>query len=141
MNSKVVIATLIGGVAAFLLGYLIWGVVLHNFMAQNAGSASGVMKTDMQPTNMVFIFLGNLAFAYLLTYIFTEWASISTLAGGAKAGALIGFLMTANYDLIALGTSNILNTTGTIVDIVVGTVFSALVGAVIGAYLNMQNKA
>ncbi|MEP7321737.1 MAG: hypothetical protein ABI761_07450 [Saprospiraceae bacterium] len=135
MTSKTFIAALIGGVVAFLLGYLIYGMALMNFMAANAGSATGVMKTEMSSTNMIHIFIGNLAGAFLLAYIFDVWANIRTFSGGAQAGALIGFLMALSFDFVMLGTSNIMNFKGTIVDIFASAIMVALVGGVVGWWL------
>ena len=141
MNSKIVTAALIGGIAAFIIGYLIFGIGLSGFMSHNTGSATGVMRTDMTGNNLVFIFLGNLAFAYLLTHIFYSWAKINTLAGGAQAGALITLLISLDRNLIGYGATNTMNLNAAIVDIIASTVFGALVGGIIGAYLGMKKTA
>ena len=141
MNSKVLIASLLGAVTAFILGYLLWGMILADFMSHNSGSATGVMKTKMGGTDMLSIFLGNLAISYLFVHIFTKWAGISTFSGGLRAGALIGLLMALGFDLVSYGANNIMNMNATIVDIIAGTAYYAIIGGVIGGYLNMNNKA
>lgn len=45
-TSKILIAGLVGGVVAFLLGFLIYGLALNSFFEQQAGSATGVMKAE-----------------------------------------------------------------------------------------------
>ena len=135
MTSKTFIAALIGGIVGFLAGYLIYGIALMSFMAANAGSATGVMKTEFSTASYIHIFIGNLAGAFLLAYIYDVWANIRTLAGGAKAGALIGLLMAINFDFVMLGTTNIMTFNAAIVDILASVVFVAIVGSVIGWWL------
>ena len=133
MNTKqFAIGTLTGGVAYFFLGFLVYAVILAGFFEANMGSATGVMKTDMQWWPLI---LGNLASGALLTLIFLKWANISTFSSGAIAGATIGFLVASGYDLIMYDTSNIMNLTGTLVDIAVYTLMSALAGGLIGLVL------
>jgi len=128
---KMLIGTIVGGIAYFFLGYVAYAVLLDNFFMANAGSATGVYKTD----DMQFwpLFLGNLSQAALLTYIFTVWAGINSLGEGLKAGAIIGFLMTAGFDMISYDTTYLATMTSTIADIAVYTFISAIVGGVIGA--------
>lgn len=135
---KFSLATLAGGAAYFLLGYLVWGILLSKFMAANMGSASGVEKL---PIDFISLALGNLAGAALLTYIFMQWAGIKTFMTGAKAGAILGFLITLSYDLIMLGTTNISTLNSTIVDVLAGTAVTAIVGGVVGLVLGMSDKS
>ena len=135
---KFSIGTVAGGVAYFLLGYLIYGVLLAKFFAGNMGSATGVEKL---PIDFISLFIGNLAGAALLSYIFTRWAGIKTFMTGAKAGAVIGLLMTLTFDLIMLGTTNIQNFNSVIVDVLASTLMTAIVGGVIGLVLGMGDKS
>ena len=133
---KFIVGTLAGGVAAFLLGWIIYGMLLMKFFEANAGSATGVNRGE---TDMVWwaLILGNLGMAALLTYIYGRWAGIKTFTTGAMAGAMIGLLLGVSYDFIMYSTTNLMNMTGTIVDIVVTIVMMALVGGVVGAALGM----
>ena len=130
-TTKVLLATLAGGVVNFLLGGLIYGKLLTGFFASNAGSATGAMRGD---SDMILwsLILGNFFSAFLLTYIFARWAGISTAPSGMMAGATIGLLMAAAYDFTMYGVSNLSNLNGTIVDILVSGVIGAISGAVIG---------
>ncbi len=130
MNTqKFLIGTITGGVVFFFLGFLFYAILLDSFFVANAGSATGVAKTNMAYWPLI---LGNLATGALFTYIFQKWANISTFATGARSGALIGLLMALGYDLVMYDTSNIMNLTGSLVDIVVFTVMSAIAGGFIG---------
>ncbi len=132
MNNKVLLSTLVGTVTAFLIGFLIYGFLLEGFMKNNAGMPEGFMKAEPQMVTMV---LANAAFALLLTYIFHRWAGIKSASGGAAAGTIIGFLMISTFDLLMYSTSNMMNLTGLIADILAFTVMSAATGAVIGWFL------
>lgn len=134
--TKILVAGLIGGAVAFLLGFLTFGMALSDFFASNSGSATGVMRADgdMQWIPMI---LGHLSLGMLLAVIYGRWANISTMATGAKAGLVIGFLVAFAYGMIDLGAMNIMNTTGTLVDIVAQTVIAGIVGGAVGWYLGM----
>ena len=61
---KFALGTVAGGVTYFLLGWLIYGVVLVKFMDANMGSATGVMK---ETPDFLWLIIGNLAWGALLT--------------------------------------------------------------------------
>ena len=138
-TNKILISGLVGAVVAFFLGFLFYGVLLNSFFLANSGSATGVMRGD---TEMLWIpmILGHLSWGLLLAFIYVHWANISTFITGAKGGAILGLLIGATFDLINLGSTNIMNATGAIADIVVMVVITAITGGVIGWFLG-RNKA
>jgi uncharacterized protein YacL len=137
-TSKLAFATLAGAVTAFILGYALYGVLLAGFFAANAGSAMGVMK---EPFNLIAIGLGQVPLALLMTLVISRWGNARSIAGGAKVGALIGFLIALGYDLTMYGSSNLSNLTATVVDPVVSLVLSGITGAVIGLVLSKGGQA
>jgi len=130
-------ATLAGFVVFFMLGYLFYGFLLVDFFNANSGSASGVMRADMELVWWALI-LGNLLQAYLLVYVFGNWAQVSTFGGGFKGGAMIGLIFGLGYDLTMYGTSNIMNLTATLVDPFVVALMMGLSGGVIGWVLGRK---
>ncbi len=134
---KFAIGTLAGGIAFFLLGWLLYGMLFMKFFEANAGSATGVAKEAMDWWALI---LGNLAMGALLTFIFLRWANISTFMGGLKAGAVIGLLMALGFDLSMYGTSNIMNLSATFMDVVVFTLMAAIAGGLTGLMLGMGEK-
>ena len=134
ITNKVLIAGLLGALVAFVLGWVIWGVLLVNFMEGTSGSATGVMRSDDEMVWWALV-LGHLALGMLFALIFSRWAGISTFMTGAKAGAVIGGLMTIFFDMVMLATTHISTPTGAVVDIVASIVSSAITGGVIGWYL------
>lgn len=130
-------ATLAGFVVYFMLGFLSYGVLLADFMAANTGSATGVMRAEEETVWWALI-AGNIVQAYLLVYIFGNWARISTFGGGVKAGAMIGFIMALGMDLNIYGTMNTMNMTTALVDPIVLAVMMGLTGGVIGWVLGRK---
>ena len=136
-TKKFVLGTLAGGVAYFFLGFLIYAILMEDFFT--AHTVTGIMKseTEMKYYPMV---AGNLAHAALLAYVFLNWANIKSFSSGLIGGAIIGFFMSAGFDLISYDTAKIMSITGTLVDIVVYTIITSLVGGIVGAVLGMGNK-
>jgi hypothetical protein len=134
---KILLAGIAGAVVYFLLGWLFYGILLMNFFAENAGSATGVAK---EPMLMWALVVGDLCWGFLLAVIFGCWTNIRTWLGGAKAGAIIGLLSGAGVDFMMYGTSNLYNCTALIVDVIVVIVMTAISGAVVAVILGSGSK-
>ncbi len=132
-----VLATLVGFVVFFLLGWLFYGFLLMDFYADNAGSATNVMRAE---EDMVWwaLIVGNLFQAYFLVYIFGKWANITTFSGGLKAGAILGLILGLAMNLTMFGTSNMMNLTGALVDPLVSMIMMGITGGVIGVMLGRK---
>jgi uncharacterized membrane protein len=139
-TNKILIAGLLGAVVAFILGFLTWGIALSGFFEANVGSATGVMRGDNE-MQWIPMIIGHLGWGFLMAIIFGRWANISTFATGAKAGAMIGFLISLTYDMINLGTTHLSNTTGAIVNIIAMTVVTSIVGGVVAWMLGRGSSA
>ncbi len=132
MNTqKILIAGVIGGVFAFLAGFVIWGLLLKDV------SPSGMANVMRGDENMVWwaLVVSNLLWGFLLAYIFVQWANISTLQGGAVAGGLLGFLISAAYDTGMYSMTTLFELKDVLMDIITNTVWTALIGAIIGWWL------
>jgi len=132
-----ILATLVGFVVFFLLGWLVYGMLLMDFYANNAGSATGVMRAENEMIWWALI-LGNLFQTYLLVYIFGNWANITTFSDGLKAGAIIGLIMGFAFNLSMYGYSNLMNMTSALVDPFVSAVIMAITGGAIGFMLGRK---
>ena len=138
MNNKFLIGGIVGGIAYFLLGWLVYGILLMDFMTSNPGSATGVMKAQ---GDMIWwaLILGNLLGGFALAYVLSK-AGVMNAAGGATVGAIFGLLIAASFDFTMYGTSNIMSMKGMLADICASTVMSAVVGAIVGWVLGMGRK-
>jgi Na+/citrate or Na+/malate symporter len=130
---RVLIATFAGGLAYFLLGGLIYVVILGGFYEANLGSATGVLREV--PIGWAMI-LSQLGLAALVTYVFLH-ADVATASDGLRTGAIFGLLFGIAMALDLYGVTNWSNLTVALVEPFVTTVRIALGGAVIGWTLGM----
>jgi hypothetical protein len=132
MNSKLLVAGLVSGVAGFLLGWLVYGMLLMDFMAAHTTVYAGLMK---EPPFVPGIFISNLCWGLLFAYIFQKWANITDFGGGFSAGLIITFLMSLSIDVFQFSFMNLGDTTMYAVDVVVGTLMGGVMGGAAGMVL------
>ncbi len=137
-SSRFALATLVGSISLFVLGYLIWGFMFVEFFANNEGSASGVLK---DPPAFLWLALGQVSFAVFLTLVVGSWAGARTAVAGLKAGAAVGILIGLGIDLTLYATTNVSNLTAALVDPILVTVQVALTSAIIGLVLGRKGGA
>jgi hypothetical protein len=138
-TNKFLVGGIIGGIANFLLGWLVWGMLLMSFMEQNMGTATGVMKAENEMVWWALI-VGNLFLGFLLSYVLNK-SGVAGAGPGATTGAVLGLLLAGGFDFTMFGTSNIMTLNAVLVDIVANIVVAAIVGGIIGWYLGMGKKA
>ncbi len=141
MNTqKFLLSGIAGGIVSFFAGYLLYGLLLMDFFTKNVGSATNVMRP---PAEMIWwaMILGSVCFGLVLSYVFTKWANIQTAGAGATAGFVISLFMTAGFDFMMYGQTNISNLQASFVDIICGAVLGAVSGAVVGLVNGMGKKA
>lgn len=128
MNMKIIRGTLFGGIAYFLLGWLVWGILLMDFYTANYSQVMNRPITDMVWWAMV---VSNLAFALLLTLIL-KWSGAKVIMDGLKIGTIVGFLFSLSIDLSFYSMTTMFNNlSGIVVDLVVNSAVMALIGLVI----------
>lgn len=129
---RLAFATLAGASAGFITEVLLYGVLLADFFAANAGSATGVNREE---PNLVMIALGQIPLALLLAVFISRGGNRPSMASGVRLGAIFGLLLELGVDLTMYGTTNVANLTATLVDPFVTLVQGAVTGAVIGLVL------
>jgi hypothetical protein len=133
MNTKQwVIGTIVGAVVVFATGWVLFEMLLGDYYAANAGSATGV---DKDPPIIWSIAVGALAYAALIIYAMRGQAASANMVSGMKVGAVVGFLLWATADFSLFGITNMSNLTITMLDPFVELVHGGISGAVIGALL------
>ena len=125
---------MIGGVVAFFLGWLFFGILFPDLLKI---PLEGFMKPEAEMVMWAMI-AANLLWGLFLAYIFVQWANISTWISGAKAGATVGFFISAIFDTGYYAMSNMFTLNSMLIDIVVNTLFAGLTGAVIGWWLGRK---
>jgi hypothetical protein len=137
MNTKFIVAGLAGGVFAFLAGWLIYGILLMDFMMANTTMYDGLMK---DPPDMAFLVVSNLAWGFLFSYVYQKWANIQSFGAGFSGGLAISFFIITAFDTGIYAFYNLTNLTGTLIDIVVGTIWGGLTAGVVGFVLGYGRK-
>ena len=138
MNSRVLVATVVGGAALFLLGFLVFALLLQPWIEGQMIKYDNLM---LARPNFFSLIAANLVWAFLITLIFDRWASIGTFLGGLVGGAMISFLMELYFQLMHMSFMNFFHgLTPYAVDVLGFTVIGAISGGVIGAVLGAMNK-
>ncbi len=128
MNMKIIRGTLFGGIAYFLLGGLVWGILLMDFYTANYSQVMNRPETDTIWWAMI---VSNLATALLLTLIL-KWSGAKSIMDGLRTGAIVGFLFSLSIGLSFYSLTTMYNNlSGIVVDLVVNSSVMAVIGLVI----------
>lgn len=138
MITRLLVATLVGGVLMFILGFLVFGIALESYMLANTTQYPGLIKN---PPNFILLGIANLAFAGLLSLVAEYWARVRTFSGGLKVGALVTFPLAVWTDSINESFMEIyIGVVPIVVDVIVATALGAITGGVIGIILGKMDK-
>ncbi|NMC37433.1 MAG: hypothetical protein GYA41_03830 [Bacteroidales bacterium] len=122
---KILRGTLFGGISYFLIGWLVYGILLMDYFSgftnQCANRAGGEMVWWA-------IIASNLCAALLLTLIL-NWSKTRGIVDGLIKGAIFGALFTATIDLSFWSMTTIYNS---LMPIIIETIVSAAVFALVG---------
>ena len=136
-TGKIVAGGLAGGVAFFFLGWLIYGILLMNFMNAHSNQCAARQMQDMV---WWAIILSNLVLGCLLALIIS-WSGTSGIAAGARIGAITGLLMALSIDLSFYSMTTFYTGLSVVaVDAVANSVMLAIVGMVIAWVFGMGKK-
>ena len=139
MNTRMLIAALAASVAAFFLGWLIWGIAMESDSRESMNEVPGFTKA-MENMRWKALIVANLASGCLYAYILFRMGAGTAMAG-LIPGAIIGALITLHDDLIMYTFTNMFSERMyLLVDAVAGAVHGAGVGLVAGLVLGMGKK-
>jgi len=128
MDAKILKGTIFGGVAYFLLGWLIYGLLLSDFSLANYNQCMNRASADMIWWTLI---LSNLVYAFFLTIVL-KWSGATGWIDGLKTGALFGFLYVLTMDLSFYSMTNMFNSIGALlIDILVSTIIASIMGTMI----------
>ena len=128
MNMKIIKGTVVGGIAFFLLGWLVWGILLMDFSKANYNQTIYLPDNEMIWWAMI---VSNLVLALLVT-LALNWAGAKSIVDGLKIGAIVGALYALSVDLGMYSMTTVIsNLTAVVVDTLAYTVVTAVCGLVI----------
>jgi len=131
-TKRVAIGTVVGGITMFLVAYLIWDILLDYW--NGAFDAAGVARE----AQLLWVnALSHVPAAALITLAIERGGS-STIGGGVKIGAIVGFLVWSSVDLAFYANTTIFDLTAICVDSLLGSVLFAIGGGVIAAVLGRR---
>ena len=129
---RLAIGTVAGGIAMFVVGYLIWDILLDYW--NGAFDAAGVARE----AQLLWVnALSHVPAAALITLAIERGGS-STIGGGVKIGAIVGFLVWSSVDLAFYANTTIFDLTAICVDSLLASVHFAIGGGVIAAVLGRR---
>jgi len=137
MNLKTVYATLAAFVVSFLLGWLVYGVLLMGFYEANTIHYEGLYNSE---PNMLYMIISQLAWCFMIVIVLQLWVGNPTAGRGAGLGLTLSVLMSIGYDFYIMADMNLFNWTVVMVDILMSAVFGAIIGAVAGWVLGAGSK-
>jgi len=124
------IGGIVGGIVDFLMGWLVWGILLKDTFPPPEGSG---------PENMLFIFLGCMCFGFMLSYIFAQGETVSQCVPGIKLAVGIALFMSLANNFFYNMYKDTIDVKMVAIDVVASLVVAAVVGAAI-AVTNGKTK-
>lgn len=132
MNTKTLIAAVAGAIVSFLMGWVVWGMLLMKYYESNYIHYDGLM---LEMPKLWAIFAAQLANGILFAWLFSKM-NITNFGAGFINGMIITFLVVLGFDLYMYSNMNLFaNNTIIIVDVVVNTLFGGVVGGIIALIL------
>ncbi len=140
MLTRVLAATVAGGIAFFIAGGVVYGLILDP-MVMKPNMNPEAVKLMNDPPVWIPLVLSNFVSAFLLAYIFDKWAGIKTFMSGLQGGVVVWFLMALAFQLMFLAFMKLSNNyIPAIADIGGSIVMGAIGGGVIGQVLGMMSR-
>lgn len=122
---KILRGTIFGGVIYFLLGWIVYGILLMGYYTASMNTCMN--RTDGEMVWWAMI-VSNLLFALLLTLIL-NWANAKTIIDGFRIGAIFGVIYSLAINLSFLSMSTMFNSYTIIaIDAIVTSIVFGVVG-------------
>jgi hypothetical protein len=133
---KLLMGGIAGGIVFYLLGWLIYGILLMGFMNEHPGLAGNLSRAE---PDFMYLIIGNLAMGFLFAYIFIK-SGITSPASGLVTGGIVGLLMGVAVDCITYATTTVTSKTAMAADVAGLVVMTAIGGAIIAMVIGMGTK-
>lgn len=128
LSKSTLVATLVGFIFLFFSGWIFYDSLATDFFSQHYVNMPSMIVAEMN-----YIALGVLVEAYLLSVIYSKWARGEyNLQSGFKMGALLGLFVGLGINMVSLGTLELIDIQGTLVDAVWNVVYFGVAGCLNG---------
>ncbi|MEN9337145.1 MAG: hypothetical protein RLZZ500_2132 [Bacteroidota bacterium] len=122
MNAKKLLAGgIVGGIAYFLLGWVVYGMLLHDFFPQPPGEE-----------NLTHIFIGSMCYGFLMGWVFQLNDGIGKCVPGIKAGMGVGLFAALHMTYFQHMYEATIDMKLMVVDTIAMIGISAIIGALVG---------
>jgi hypothetical protein len=130
MNVKnFIVGGIVGGIVDFLLGWVVYGMLLHDMMPMEPGTKE----------NMTFIFLGCMAFGFLISWVFSQGEGKKKVGAGKKIAVGIDVFIGLAQQIIYNNNKDTIDIKFMAIDILGSLVLATGVGAAV-AMVNGKMK-
>lgn len=137
MNTKTLVGGILAGVILFFAGWIVYGMLLMDFMAANTNQCAMKPEEDM---SLGLIGVSNVLLGWLLATIL-GWSGAANAMQGLKHGVLFAALLCLSWDLMMHSMSTwFSNYTAILVDVIGFVIMVGLACAFLGWFLN-KDKA
>ena len=124
---RIIKGTIIGAICFLVIGGIIYGLLLDSFVTANSDPN---VSRPMEDVVWWAVILTNLVLGLLFTLVL-YWSGAKVVTDGLKTGALFGLILTLYLDLTVYSISTLFTLTYLVVDVVVMTFLTAVVGMVV----------
>lgn len=132
---KLVLSTIVVGIVLFLLGWVVYGMILMDFFKKYYGH---IWRSEEDYKIWAFA-IANFAQAFFMYLIYSKgYSGGSPLTEGLRFGVLIGLFVTIPYILYTWGGMTV-GYVGVIVDGIISFIF-IVIAAVITAYIHGRRE-
>lgn len=138
-TNKFLIGGIVGGIAYFLLGWVIYGMILKAPMEEAMVPGAKALSRG-EGMIMWAMILGNMSMGFLMSYVLNR-AGVMNAMSGLTFGLVVGLLSSLGMNFIWYSQMDMISMNGMFMDIGASTVMTGIVGLIIGAVNGMGNNA
>ena len=137
MVVRFIVSSIAGGIVFFVLGFLIYGLMLEPWMRTQMAEFPGMMK---EAHDLIVLAVFNLVLAAMIAFVAENWAKARNFVDGLKVGGVLMFFYGMAVNLSFTAFMNIfLSVYAPIVDVFTMTLMGTIAGGVIGLVLGKMS--